>query len=162
MLPNRVRSLASFESVLVVLSQRYGLARILASTCVWRHRALCTKCQRPSPRKNMGKHSKKCTFQHKWLQKYSWVKQVMHDPRKAQCTACMKTIDLSVMGESALTSHAGGTKHIKNLDIKSSLSKCGLAFVRQEYSNCFEILVIWTLNWNTNVLLTCFIPSIWL
>lgn len=80
----------------------------------------------------MGKYTKKCTFQLKWLQQYSWVKQVIQDPRKAQCTMCMKTIDLSQMGESALTSHARGAKHLKNLDIKSSLTKCGLAFVRQE------------------------------
>lgn len=79
----------------------------------------------------MGKHQNKCSFQLKWLQKYVWVKHTQN-PQKAYCTACLKNIDIAQMGESALVSHSKGAKHIKNQQVKSSLTTCGLAFVWQE------------------------------
>ncbi|KAJ8032368.1 hypothetical protein HOLleu_25882 [Holothuria leucospilota] len=55
----------------------------------------------------------KCRFNLLWLKhpKYcSWLEQCT-DKSKARCKICMKEIDVSSMGESALTSHLKGKKH---------------------------------------------------
>ncbi|CAL8254923.1 unnamed protein product [Arctogadus glacialis] len=56
----------------------------------------------------------KCRFSNAWLrnEKYmSWVSSDK-DPGRAKCRLCGdKTLDISNMGEAALTSHAKGTKH---------------------------------------------------
>ncbi|KAK0151782.1 hypothetical protein N1851_006846 [Merluccius polli] len=59
---------------------------------------------------NMPGH---CRFNNAWLQmnKYSWV-TADKDPGRAQCRLCGgKSIDISNMGEAALSSHAKGSKH---------------------------------------------------
>ncbi|KAK0143227.1 hypothetical protein N1851_018653 [Merluccius polli] len=55
----------------------------------------------------------KCQFNNVWLHldKYkTWLEKV-EDPSKARCGLCSKIIDISNMGEAALTSHAKGAKH---------------------------------------------------
>ena len=56
----------------------------------------------------------KCVFSNLWLQKSpykEWLREVKGDKHKAQCIVCMKDVDISSMGESALTSHLKGKKH---------------------------------------------------
>ena len=56
----------------------------------------------------------KCVFSNLWLQKSpykEWLREVKGDKHKAQCIVCMKDVDISSMGESALTSHLNGKKH---------------------------------------------------
>lgn len=64
-----------------------------------------------------------CTFQSKWLSDNrfkGWLKAVPNNKNAAECAACRKTVDLSTMGVTALTSHAKGAKHSTNLNINSS------------------------------------------
>ena len=59
--------------------------------------------------KTMGK----CVFSNLWLQKSpykEWLQEVKGDKHKARCIVCMKDVDISSMGESALTSHLKGKK----------------------------------------------------
>ncbi|WAR04834.1 hypothetical protein MAR_020203 [Mya arenaria] len=79
----------------------------------------------------MGKFGRKCSFQHKWMEKYKWVKSTT-DPKKARCTVCLKDFDVCNMGESALSSHAQGSKHKKNEKIKDSMASTGIAFLKEE------------------------------
>ena len=60
--------------------------------------------------KTMGK----CVFSNLWLQKSPYkecLREVKGDKQKARCIVCMKDVDISSMGESALTSHLKGKKH---------------------------------------------------
>ncbi|KAM7441937.1 hypothetical protein ABFA07_009054 [Porites harrisoni] len=55
----------------------------------------------------------KCVFSNLWLQKSpykEWLQEVKGDKHKARCIVCMKDVDISSMGESALTSHLKGKK----------------------------------------------------
>ncbi|CAH3151850.1 unnamed protein product [Porites lobata] len=48
----------------------------------------------------------KCVFSNLWLQKSlykDWLREVKGDKHKARCIVCMKDVDISSMGESALT-----------------------------------------------------------
>lgn len=61
----------------------------------------------------------KCVFSNLWLQKSlykDWLREVKGDKHKARCIVCMKDVDISSMGESALTSHLKGKK-TSNTDI---------------------------------------------
>ena len=56
----------------------------------------------------------KCVFSDLWLQNplyKEWLQEVKGDKHKARCIVCMKDVDISSMGESALTSHLKGKKH---------------------------------------------------
>ena len=56
----------------------------------------------------------RCHFNEKWLEKdeyKSWLQKDDKNPNKAFCFACKKSIDLIVMGESALVVHMKGMKH---------------------------------------------------
>ena len=56
----------------------------------------------------------KCVFSNLWLQKSpykEWLQEVKGDKHKARCIVCMKDVDFSSMGESALTTHLKGKKH---------------------------------------------------
>ncbi|KAL7398609.1 hypothetical protein ABVT39_012248 [Epinephelus coioides] len=56
----------------------------------------------------------KCKFQDSWLSKgiyKDWLVKDVQDIHFARCRACCKSIKLQTMGESALTSHAGGAGH---------------------------------------------------
>ena len=56
----------------------------------------------------------KCFFSNLWLQKSpykEWLREVKGDKHKARCIVCMKDVDISSMGGSALTSHLKGKKH---------------------------------------------------
>ena len=63
----------------------------------------------------------RCHFNDKWLEKdayKSWLQRHDKNSNKAFCFACKKSIDLNVLGESALVSHMKGKKHeeyVKNL-----------------------------------------------
>ena len=64
-----------------------------------------------------------CTFQSKWLSDErfkGWLKEVPNNRNTAECTVCQKTVDLSTMGSTALTSNAKGVKHSRNLSLISS------------------------------------------
>ena len=57
---------------------------------------------------------KKCHFQNEWLinEEYSnWVQAVPKNRSRVKCSFCKTEIDISVMGVSALDSHAAGKKH---------------------------------------------------
>jgi len=60
----------------------------------------------------MGITGKKCSFQQCWLIKYSWIKSTK-DQHKALCRVCMKEINITSMGESALTMHTKSKKPLK-------------------------------------------------
>ena len=56
----------------------------------------------------------RCHFHEKWLEKdayKSWLRKDNKNSNKAFGFACKKSIDLNVMGESALVSHMKGKKH---------------------------------------------------
>ena len=56
----------------------------------------------------------KCHFNVRWLTKNeysSWLREVNSNPHVGYCSLCKKEIDLKVMGESALMSHAKWKKH---------------------------------------------------
>ena len=59
----------------------------------------------------MPKYS--CVFNPAWLEnsKYKMWLQKTYVPNKAYCRICLKTFDISNMGESALTSHIKSNKH---------------------------------------------------
>jgi hypothetical protein len=59
-----------------------------------------------------------CIFNDSWTthSEYSvWVVRAA-DKSKARCRLCLKDFDVSNMGESALKSHAKGTKHIRRVN----------------------------------------------
>ena len=63
-----------------------------------------------------------CKFRKDWLGKKEykdWIQEVHDSPSKAYCHACKKTIDLSNMGQGALTSHMKGKKHQEVISVKS-------------------------------------------
>lgn len=67
----------------------------------------------------------KCVFSNLWLQKSlykDWLREVKGDKHKARCIVCMKDVDISSMGESALTSHLKGKKHQTLTSQKRSLA----------------------------------------
>ena len=48
----------------------------------------------------------------------SWLKLVKDDKTKYSCIVCNKKLSLSTSGRCALTKHARGNKHIKNVTKK--------------------------------------------
>ena len=68
----------------------------------------------------MGKGE--CVFNDLWLQKKEYKEWLGRDPngsnRQAYCRVCKKSFDVANMGESALKSHAHGSKHKKFLALK--------------------------------------------
>jgi len=71
----------------------------------------------------------RCHFNEKWLEKdgyKSWLRKDDKNPNKAFCFACKKSIDLNVMGESALVSYMKGKKHeehVKSLQSNEKTTK---------------------------------------
>ena len=73
----------------------------------------------------------RCHFNEKWLEKKaytckSWLRKDVKNSNKAFCFACNKTIDLNVMGKSALVSHMKDNKHeeyVKNLQRSEKTTK---------------------------------------
>ena len=67
-----------------------------------------------------------CVFSNLWRQKSlykEWLREVKGDKHKARCIVCgMKDVDISSMGESALTSHLKGKKHQTLTPQKRSLA----------------------------------------
>ena len=66
----------------------------------------------------------KCLFSERWFENlfYKLWLERNSDKYKAKCRVCMKTFDVSNMGESALASHEKGKKHINIVDIRTLLS----------------------------------------
>lgn len=63
-----------------------------------------------------------CTFQNKWLaedQFKGWLKKSEENMNAAVCSICKKTIDITSMGKTALTSHMKSKKHQEQLQFKS-------------------------------------------
>ena len=61
----------------------------------------------------------------RWLQKplyKEWLREIKGDKHRARCIVCMKDVDISNMGESALTSHLKGKKHQRLTSQKRSLA----------------------------------------
>ena len=59
-----------------------------------------------------------CAFNQQWLRKpeyAKWIREEKETKYSCFCCLCKKKIDLRVMGESALKSHAKGKKHIELL-----------------------------------------------
>ena len=64
----------------------------------------------------------KCLFNERWFENSSyklWLERDT-DKYKAKCKVCMKTFDVSNMGESALSSHEKGKKHINLMEKQRS------------------------------------------
>ena len=59
---------------------------------------------------NRKKHST-CVFQDGWLSNEKYRKWIRKSQKKESCFVCNKNFDISVMGSSALDSHASGKKH---------------------------------------------------
>ncbi|KAL3858038.1 hypothetical protein ACJMK2_012654 [Sinanodonta woodiana] len=60
-----------------------------------------------------------CKFQDKWLTNNafkSWIRKDTSNSHGAFCQLCNKSIDLTSMGKTALTSHSKGKKHKENED----------------------------------------------
>eukprot|EP00916_Digyalum_oweni_P025641 GHVL01042217.1.p1 GENE.GHVL01042217.1~~GHVL01042217.1.p1 ORF type:complete len:151 (-),score=5.69 GHVL01042217.1:387-839(-) len=59
----------------------------------------------------------KCFFNPRWLEEKEYKDWIQRDcdKYKAFCKCCKARVDISVMGESALVSHAKGKKHTNNL-----------------------------------------------
>ena len=55
----------------------------------------------------------KGVFNRAWSQKYTWVKELKRDSRRALCFVCGKDFDIGAMGESALKLHMASEKHEK-------------------------------------------------
>ncbi|PIK52261.1 hypothetical protein BSL78_10820 [Apostichopus japonicus] len=75
----------------------------------------------------------KCSFNKLWLEnpKYaSWLLSVTNDQHKAKCCVCMKYIDISSMGEAALSSHIKGKKHLQLLKGTQQQSTLILNFMK--------------------------------
>ena len=73
----------------------------------------------------------RCYFNEKWLEKdeyKSWLGG--QSSFKAFCVACRKTIDLNVMGESALVSHMKGKEHG---DYVKTLEKTGTSITISDF-----------------------------
>ena len=91
----------------------------------------------------------RCHFNEKWLEKdgyKTWLRKDDKNPNKAFCFACKKSIDLNVMGESALVSHMKGKKHeeyVKSLQSNEKTTKISnfLALQQaQRWHNQLEIV----------------------
>ena len=57
-----------------------------------------------------------CPFNGNWLQDSrfkDWLRNDLESSRKARCTFCSKSFDISNMGVSALLSHQKGSRHIQ-------------------------------------------------
>ena len=55
-----------------------------------------------------------CTFKHVWFTESTfkdWIEKIPINERSARCKLCKKTLDISSMGKTALTSHSEGAKH---------------------------------------------------
>lgn len=82
--------------------------------------SILSNCMNVSARRNFSaaerrsKMSKVCYFNTAWLSHpdyRDWLERV--SIHKARCHVCKKVVDISNMGESALKSHAKGTKHVR-------------------------------------------------
>lgn len=86
----------------------------LSETCV----LLVSMC-RPSV-----KMPGKCSFNRLWLDKEPYKQWLREDPggnmHKAFCHVCKRDIDISSMGESALSSHCKGKKHTELMKVLSA------------------------------------------
>ena len=63
-----------------------------------------------------------CQFKKEWREKKEykdWIKEIPENPTKAYCKLCNKTIELSNMGQTGLTSHMKGKKHGQALALRS-------------------------------------------
>ena len=78
----------------------------------------------------------KASFQEKWLDniKYkTWLAQAPSEKNTARCILCKKHINISIMGVSALESHAAGKRHT---DLRNERKKYkGLFFIPTQSSN---------------------------
>ena len=66
----------------------------------------------------------KCVFSRSWLLNplyKKWLGEVSGAKHKARCILCMKDVDISSVGESALTSHMIGKKHKRFASLEKSL-----------------------------------------
>lgn len=80
-----------------------------------------------------------CKFRKEWLSKdeyKEWVQESADNDNKAYCKVCKKTIDLSNMGQRALTSHMKSKKHIESLSVRlgTSTQACITMFSRSSTS----------------------------
>ena len=69
-----------------------------------------------------------CSFKEEWLQDRDlkkWIQKVPGNQHGALCILCKKTVDITTMGKTALSSHASSNKHrtlISGLESQESLS----------------------------------------
>ena len=65
-------------------------------------------------------------LQDSWLEEEefkSWLRKVKDDKTKYRCIVCNKKLSLSTSGRCALTEHAYGNKHIKNVTKRGNFFK---------------------------------------
>jgi len=75
----------------------------------------------------------KCVFNPIWLSHKdykAWIRRG-DDKHKCLCVACQRQIDVSVMGEAALKSHAKAKKHILNVKAIKPVVEIGSFLVEQ-------------------------------
>lgn len=64
---------------------------------------------------------------------YKWVKACTGNKNKAMCSVCMKSIDLSKMGEFTVKSHMQSVKHKANMCSVSSVSGLTMYFGKKKW-----------------------------
>lgn len=90
-----------------------------------------------------SEHKKrKNSFNHNWIEKYSWLKNVESDDSKAFCKLCKSVFSIASKGESAVKDHANGLKH-QNVEKSAASSK--RFFTRKCKLNSFLIVCSITL-----------------
>ena len=73
----------------------------------------------------------KSRFQNHWLERpefVGWLRRDSKDVFRAYCNVCQRSFDVKNMGEGAVKSHAGGTKHIANMKQSSSAGSASSFF----------------------------------
>ena len=75
-----------------------------------------------------------CKFRKEWLTKDDYKEWIQEhaDDKKAYCKVCSKSIDLSIMGQSALVSHMKSKKHSDSVAVRSGTS------AQQSIEACFS------------------------
>ena len=82
----------------------------------------------------------KCSFKQQWLQKREYSAWLKQDEKKenARCSVCVKTFDISNMGESTLRRHQDGSKHKANMKAKADASLSSMDDFRVNNSSVRE------------------------
>jgi len=108
----------------------------------------------------------KSVFQKQWLleERFSpWLREVPHDPYSFKCLVCSRVLTLSNMGRRALSSHADGSKHIRQVKAQQCTARPMDQFLKKskEYSEVSDSQIRKGIpkDLNSNDILDIKIPS---